>query len=146
MESVWSPKENYHYFNKHVLIFQDKPRSILIILDFHFVGQNNFTSSTYANLDNYPAPYPSAFKSHISPYPKESDFGYPLLDSQFGSSDFYNPNYTSLSQPTYMNPTVPSQGGSAFNVVPSNSSFSSTVPFSNSGKRMYITLYHVLPL
>ncbi|KAK3101138.1 hypothetical protein FSP39_001224 [Pinctada imbricata] len=110
---------------------QGSTNSSIVAPPYNVFGQNNFTPSTYANLDTYP-PYPSAFKSHISPYNKDSDFGYPIIDPQFASSDFYNPQYTSLSQPSFMNPTVPSQGGSAFNVVPSNPTFNPAVPFTNS--------------
>lgn len=54
-------------------------------------------------------------------------------ESQYGSPDYYNPNYTSLSQPTFGSASVYSQGSSAFNVVPSNQPFSG-LPYSGSGR------------
>lgn len=103
-------------------------------------GQGDYQSGSPYSFGSYGPHYPSAFRTHPSmnhsPYSAvkndlESTY-HP--ESQYGSPDYYNPNYTSLSQPTFGSASVYSQGSSAFNVVPSNQPFSG-LPYSGSGRQ-----------
>lgn len=103
-----------------------------------FSGQGDYQPGSPYSFGSYGPHYPSAFRTHPSmnhsPYSSvkndlESTY-HP--DSQYGNPDYYNPNYTSLSQPTFGSPSVYSQGSSAFNVVPSNQPFSG-LPYSGAG-------------
>lgn len=109
--------------------------SLVAPAPFSYIGQGDYQPGSPYSFGSYGPHYPSAFRTHPSmnhsPYSSvkndlESTY-HP--DSQYGNPDYYNPNYTSLSQPTFGSPSVYSQGSSAFNVVPSNQPFTG-LPYS----------------